>query len=138
MPKVNLDFLPRSLTPSQTALLTLWVLLMISFPIVDWALGWEAMLSAVVLSLLAQLVAVVLILWQAWGAAKTLGVGLAILILGWAAEALGSHIWFPIWRLQLHGCITTANFQCPVADPTGLVDDDATFLGLSLKRLQIG
>ena len=38
--KANFNFLPRSLSPTQTALLTLWVLLMLSFPIVDWTLGW--------------------------------------------------------------------------------------------------
>ena len=119
MPKINLDFLPRSLTPSQTALLTLWVLLMISFPIVDWALGWDAMLSAVVLSLLAQLVAVVLILWQAWGATKTLGVGLTILILGWAAEALGSHTGFPFGAYSYTDALQPQIFNVPLQIPLG-------------------
>ena len=119
MPKINLDFLPRSLTLSQTALLTLWVLLMISFPIVDWTLGWEAMLSAVILSLLAQWVAVILILWQAWGAAKTLGVGLTILILSWAVEALGSHTGFPFAAYSYTDALQPQILNVPLQIPLG-------------------
>ena len=92
MPKANLSFLTSALTPTQTALLTIWVLLMISFPFVDWMLGRNAMLSAVVLGSLAQLIAVVIILWQAWGAVTTLRVGAAVFTMGWAAEALGCHV----------------------------------------------
>ena len=119
MPKVNLDFLPRSLTISQTALVTLWVLLMVSFPIVDWTLGWQAMLSAVILSLLTQFVAVVLILWQAWGAAKTLGVGVAILVLSWTAEALGSHTGFPFEAYSYTDVLQPQIFNVPLLIPLG-------------------
>ena len=119
MPKVNLDFLPRSLTPSQTALLTLWVLLMVSFPIVDWALGWQAMRSAVVLGLLAQFAAVVLILWQNWGTLKTLSVSLAVLILSWAAEALGSHTGFPFEAYSYTDVLQPQIFNVPVLIPLG-------------------
>ena len=93
--KINLAFLTRSLTSTQMALLTIWVLLMISFPFVDWALGWEAMLVAVSLGALAQLIAVVVILWQAWGIARTISVGIAIVFFGWLAEFVGSQTGFP-------------------------------------------
>jgi putative membrane protein len=119
MPKVNLDFLPRSLTVPQTALLTLWVLLMVSFPIVDWALGWQAMLSAITLSLLAQLITVILILWQAWGIAKTLGVGLTVLVLGWAVEALGSHTGFPFAVYSYTDALQPQIFNVPLHIPMG-------------------
>jgi uncharacterized membrane protein len=119
MPKVNLDFLPRSLTISQTALLTLWVLLMVSFPIVDWTLGWEAMLSAVVFCLLAQLIVVLLMLWQNWGTAKTLGLGLTIFILSWIAEALGSHTGFPFEAYSYTDILQPQIFNVPLLVPLG-------------------
>ena len=83
MPKANLSFLTNALTPAQTALITIWVLLMISFPFADWILGRAAMHTAVVLGLLAQLVTVLIILWGSWGAAQTMRVAAAILLLGW-------------------------------------------------------
>jgi putative membrane protein len=119
MPKVNLDFLPRSLTIFQTALLTLWVLLMVSFPIVDWTLGWEAMLSAVVFCLLAQLVVVLLMLWHNWGTVKTLGLGLTVLILSWIAEALGSHASFPFGAYSYTGVLQPQIFNVPLLVPLG-------------------
>jgi uncharacterized membrane protein len=117
--KANLDFLPRSLTPAQTALLTLWVLLMISFPIVEWTLGWEAMRNAVTLGTLAQLIAVILILWQAWGPAKTLGVSISVFILGWAAEALGSQTGFPFGTYSYTDALQPQILQVPIAVPLG-------------------
>ena len=119
MPRVNLDFLPRSLTISQTALLTLWVLLMVSFPIVDWTLGWEAMLSAVVFCLLTQLAVVILILWQNWGTVKTLGLALAILVLSWIAEALGSHTAFPFSVYHYTDVLQPQLFNVPLLVPMG-------------------
>jgi putative membrane protein len=93
--KANLTFIPRSLTAAQTALITLWTLVMISLPIVDWTLGWHVMIRAVNAGVLVQAGAVVMILWKAWGAVKTIRVAALVAFLGWAAEALGSRTGFP-------------------------------------------
>ena len=119
MPKANLSFLTSALTPAQTALLTLWVLLMISFPFVDWLLGRNAMLSAVVLGSRAQLLAVVIILWQAWGAAKTLRVGAAVFTMGWAAEALGSHMGVPFGSYRYTDILQPQILGVPLHIPLG-------------------
>jgi uncharacterized membrane protein len=119
MSKINLSTLTKSLTSTQVALLTIWVLLMISFPFVDWALGWEAMLVAVSLGLLAQLIAVIVILWQAWGITKTLGVGLAIIFFGWAAEVLGSQIGFPFGAYDYTNTLQPQILDVPVQVPLG-------------------
>lgn len=114
MHKLDFSFLPRSLTSAQTAILTLWVLLMISFPIVDWALGWQAMLGAVLLGALAQVSAVLVILSQAWGAAKTLGVSIAVLTLSWAAEALGSATGFPFGAYSYTSALQPQLWRVPI------------------------
>jgi uncharacterized membrane protein len=117
MRKVDLTFLPRSLNSTQMALLTLWVLLMLSFPIVDWTLGWEAMVSAVILGVLAQVFAVMAILWQAWGAAKTLAVSAAVVALSWAAEALGSTTGLPFGTYGYTSALQPQLLHVPVLIP---------------------
>jgi putative membrane protein len=119
MPKFNLDFLTRSLTLPQMALLTIWVLLMISFPFVDWMLGGEAMLSAVILGSLAQLITVIMILWQAWGSIRTLAVGLAIIFFGWAAETLGSKTGFPFGAYSYTDTLQPQILGVPLQIPLG-------------------
>jgi len=119
MPKLNLSFLTQSLTPTQMALLTIWVLLMISFPFVDWMLGWEAMRSAVILGSLAQLIAVIMILWDTWGAVRTFVVGLAIFFLGLGAEVLGSKTGFPFGVYNYTDTLQPQILGVPVEVPLG-------------------
>jgi len=119
MPKFNLSFLVRALTPTQMAMLTIWVLMMISFPFVDWLLGWDAMFSAVILGSLAQLIAVAMILQEAWGITRTLGVGLAIVIFGWVAEALGSQTGFPFGIYSYTNTLQPQILGVPVQVPLG-------------------
>jgi putative membrane protein len=119
MTKLSLSFLTRSLTSTQMALLTIWVLLMISFPFVDWALGWEAMLVAVSLGSLAQLITVVVILWGAWGAMKTLSISFSIIFLGWAAEALGSRTGFPFGSYSYTDTLQPQILGVPLQIPLG-------------------
>jgi len=101
------------------ALLTIWVLLMISFPFVDWIMGREAMLVAVSLGALAQLIAVLVILWQAWGTTRTLIVGCSIVFLGWIAEALGSKTGFPFGPYIYTNTLQPKIHGVPVQIPLG-------------------
>ena len=119
MPKPNLNFLIRALTPTQMAVLSIWVLLMITFPFLDWMLGWEAMLNAVILGSLAQLIAVMMILWQAWGGRRTLGMGLTILFFGWAAEALGSKTGYPFGNYHYTDTLQPQILGVPLQIPLG-------------------
>ena len=92
---------------------------MISFPFVDWLLGQDAMRTAVVLGSLAQLITVVTILWGGWGPAKTLRVGVTILLLGWAAEALGSHVGIPFGAYSYTDTLQPKILAVPVHIPLG-------------------
>jgi putative membrane protein len=119
MPKANLSFLTQSLTPAQTALLTVWVLLMISFPFVDWMLGRDAMFSAVILGVLAQLIAVFTILWEAWGTRKTIRVGAIVILLSWIAEAWGTNIGFPFGAYDYTNTLQPQMLDVPIYIPLG-------------------
>lgn len=115
--KINLNFLPRSLTPTQTTLITLWALTMISLPIVDWNFGWDVMIGAVNAGVLVQAAAVVAVLWGKWGAAKTLRVVALVASLGWAAEALGSRTGFPFGNYSYTDSLQPQLFHVPVLIP---------------------
>ena len=115
--KANLNFLPRSLTPAQTALLTVWVLTMISLPIVNWNFGWQVMIGAVNAGVLAQAFAVVAVLWAAWGAARALRVAAMVAALGWAAEALGSRTGFPFGAYDYTAALQPQLFHVPLLIP---------------------
>jgi uncharacterized membrane protein len=115
--KTNLNFLPRSLTPAQTALITLWALTMISLPIVDWTFGWGVMIGAVNAGVLAQAAAVVAVLWGKLGSAKTLRITALVAILGWAAEALGSRTGFPFGNYSYTDAMQPQLFRVPLLIP---------------------
>jgi putative membrane protein len=115
--KSNLNFLPRTLTPAQTTLLTLWVLVMISLPIVDWTFGWQVMIGAVNAGVLAQALAVAAVLWGALGAARALRMAALVAALGWAAEALGSKTGFPFGAYHYTEALQPQLFGVPLLIP---------------------
>jgi lycopene beta-cyclase len=117
MLKANLSSLPRSLTPTQTALITLWVLTMISLPIVDWNFGWEVMLGAINLGVLVQAGAVIAVVVRAWGAPKTLQMAAVVAVLSWVAEALGSYTGFPFGPYQYTNALQPQLFHVPLLIP---------------------
>jgi lycopene beta-cyclase len=75
--------------------LSAWVLTMVSMPIVRWTLGDSALRVGISAGVVMQILAVMIFLWQAWGAQRTLMVGTGTACLGWAAEWLGSTTGFP-------------------------------------------
>lgn len=89
------NILPRSIDPIQALLISLWVLTMISLPIINWTYGWEATVKAIHAGVVIQVSAVVAVLWKSWGTAKTVQVSALVFLLGWAAEAVGSHTGYP-------------------------------------------
>lgn len=76
-------------------LIVAWVLLMISVPIINWTLGQSAMRQMLVVSVVAQAAAVLAILQQAWGWARTLRLAAAVSLLTFLVEFLGSRTGFP-------------------------------------------
>lgn len=81
---------------SRAGLLILaWVLAMIALPILRWTLGDAVLPAGVLVAVLLQAGAVLTLLWQAWGAARTLRLAALVGVLAWAIEALGSTTGFP-------------------------------------------
>jgi putative membrane protein len=119
MPKRHFDRVIRSLSSTQVTLLTLWVLLMISFPFVDWWFGREALQFAVSLGTLTQLLTVLLILAESWGVAQTFRIGILTFLAGWAAEALGHHTGFPFGAYSYTPALQPQILGVPIQIPMG-------------------
>jgi uncharacterized membrane protein len=79
-------------------LLVVLALAFISLPIVRWTLGEAALRLGVVAAVVVQAIVVVILLGRAWPLPRLVGVLLAVIVLGWAAEYLGSQTGFPFGR----------------------------------------
>lgn len=86
----TLKHLVVSLSPTVLVMLTVWVLTMISLPIVRYVWGEVGVQWGIVLGVGLQAAIVLLILYQAWGAARTLLTALGVSAFAWAAEAVGA------------------------------------------------
>jgi putative membrane protein len=76
-------------------LIGLWVLLMISIPILRWSVGDSVLPLATALSVAMQAAASLAVLWAGWGAGPTLRVVAVVLPLAWAVEFVGSTTGLP-------------------------------------------
>ncbi len=84
--------LPQNVQHQQRpiyALIAVWVLSMISLPILKWAVGDIAIVWGVNLTTLLQMSAVLAVLAQAWGVSRMLRAGLITIGITWAVEATG-------------------------------------------------
>jgi len=79
-------------------LVILWILAMISVPIVDWTLGNAALSTAVSIGVLLQVIAVCRIVVVAWGLRRMLLTFGVILALAWLTEYIGHTTGFPFGR----------------------------------------
>jgi len=113
----RLRTIPTQLTTPQTVLLTLWSLIMISLPIVDWTLGWDVIIGAVNGGVLAQSLAVIVILVGTWGWRKTLIVTLIVATLSWSMEAFGSHTGFLFGAYAYTAALQPQVFNVPLIIP---------------------
>jgi lycopene beta-cyclase len=85
---------PRStLTP-----LILWVLTMLSLPLLGWILGEGYLLRGMSVGVLMQSAAVLVILYNAWGLARTLKTFAIVTVLSYLAELLGSSTGVPFGK----------------------------------------
>ena len=111
------------------ALIAAWTLMMVSLPIVKWTLGEQALLQGIVVGVLVQVVVVVAILWQAWGARRTVGTALTVVVLAWLAEAIGSTTGIPFGAYHYTDVLAAPARGRPPPHPFRLADDAAPGLG---------
>ena len=117
--KPDLSFLPRALTPAQTTILTVWVLIMISIPIVDWSMDWSAMMRPITLGVTISALVVMALLWGDWGAVVTFRASFMILVLSWVAEAVGSHFGIPFGTYSYTDALQPQILGVPIQVPLG-------------------
>jgi putative membrane protein len=70
--------------------LILWVLTMLSLPLLGWILGEGYLLRGMSVGVLMQASAVLIILYNAWGLARTAKTFAIVVVLSYLAELLGS------------------------------------------------
>jgi lycopene beta-cyclase len=83
---------------STFAPLILWVLTMLSLPILGWILGEDYLLRGMSFGVLMQASAVLIILYVAWGFTRTLKTFAIVAVLSYLAELLGSSTGFPFGK----------------------------------------
>ncbi|MCX8061569.1 MAG: carotenoid biosynthesis protein [Anaerolineales bacterium] len=88
----------RALPFSVALFLWLWVLTMISLPIVGWMLGEAALMQGMSIGVLMQFAAVLAALQTKWGWRQTLRVFLLVTTIAFFAEWLGSTTGFPFGK----------------------------------------
>lgn len=87
-----------ALTLPAQILLTIWLLTMISVPILTWLWGERAQRRGIVAGVLLQAATVLAIVLPTWGVVRTGLTALLVVVTGWAAEFLGSSTGFPFGR----------------------------------------
>lgn len=76
--------------PIVAVLLMVWVVTMISLPIVRYLAGETGVRWGVVAGVVLQTATVLIILYHAWGAARTILTAVGVSVLAWMAEAVGA------------------------------------------------
>lgn len=107
------SFQPVSLPAVLTGV---WIVVMISVPIVRWIGGEGAEHIGIAAGVLAQVAAVVAALATSFGAA-TIVIVVAVPLLGWASEVLGSRTGFPFGRYRYTDVLKPQVAHVPVLIP---------------------
>ncbi len=110
----KIHYLLLQLSATQIAILTIWALIIISLPIVDWSAGGSAMLGAITVGVSVTAGVVVVLLWGVWGGVTTLRVAGSILALSWAAEAIGSRTGVPFGAYSYTDTLQPQIFNVPI------------------------
>ena len=76
-------------------LVALWVLAMISVPILNWTLGEQGFIAGVVLGVLLQIAAVMVAVGRAWGIGRALALVAVVVLIAWLSEYIGHNTGFP-------------------------------------------
>lgn len=75
--------------------IAVWVLSMIALPIVRWTFGDSALSAGVIVTVIAQVVAVFVAVSQRWGLKRTAWALLMVGVITWIAETVGSRTGMP-------------------------------------------
>ena len=109
---------PTTFRPNVVHLLIgAWVLTMISIPIVRWVIGDDALRWGVMLSVSLLATAVVVVLWQAWGAMRTVRTVFVVMLFAWAIEWIGSTTGLPFGRYHYTDELIPQLMHVPLAIP---------------------
>jgi putative membrane protein len=90
---------------------------MIAVPIVKWTLGDEAIYPLINISVILQAGAVFSILYSAWGARPTLRTAAMVVVVTFAAEAIGSRTGFPFGHYDYTDRLQPQLFHVPLLIP---------------------
>jgi uncharacterized membrane protein len=87
-----------NLTVVGAVLTGVWVLVLFAFPLIERPWGKWALRLGVIVGVVLQAAAAVALLGPAWGWLRTAGTALAVVLLAWTAEFVGSRTGIPFGR----------------------------------------
>jgi uncharacterized membrane protein len=90
-----IQLIDSKLTRPIIGLIVVWVLAMISVPILRWTWGEDAVIVGLNVGVLLQVAVVLSVLWAAWGTKKTAAVLVIVPVIAWLSEFVGHHTGFP-------------------------------------------
>ena len=97
--------------------LVLWVLTMITLPILGWILGEGYLIRGMAFGVIMQAAAVLVILFYAWGWARTLKTFAIVVVLSYLAEFLGSSTGIPFGKYHYTGLLQPQLAGVPLLIP---------------------
>lgn len=97
--------------------LVLWVLTMITLPILGWILGEGYLIRGMAFGVIMQAAAVLIILFYAWGWARTLKTFAIVVVLSYLAELLGSSTGIPFGKYHYTGLLQPQLAGVPLLIP---------------------
>jgi uncharacterized membrane protein len=109
------DFPRMSL--AARASLVVWVLTMLSMPVIGWTLGTDTMRRSMSAGVLVQVLAVLIILYDAWGIRRLLFTFGIVAGLAYCAELLGSSTGIPFGKYYYTGLLQPQLAGVPLLIP---------------------
>ncbi len=94
------------------AFLIVWVLAMISLPILKWVLGEQALPVGISVGVLLQAMAVLSILIWTWGSRRTWVAAGVILVCAWGSNTSATPLAFPLARMLIPNFYSRRSAAC--------------------------
>lgn len=113
--RAMLDFFKAN--QHTSLMIALWVMSMVSLPILRWVFGDEILVLAVSVSVLCQLAAVLVVLHSEWGLKRTMMTAVGVALLGWSVEFIGSSTGFPFGSYNYTPVLQPQLAKVPVLIP---------------------
>lgn len=112
-PHINIEPIPKA----GYNLIAVWILSMVSVPIIRWVWGDIAILYGLIITTIAQCSAVLYFLVQSWGIKSVLWRFLIAIVSTWLAEAFGSKVGFPFGEYDYTSLLQPQIANVPVLIP---------------------